>query len=84
METIADETFMDQFIEIDNKSFVRCTFVNCTLNYHGSNVSFDRSVMRGCKHMFFGCARQTLHYLQGVGLVDSDPMDWGELPAEMH
>jgi len=30
--------------------------------------------------VFFGRARQTLQFLQGVGLMELDPMQWGEYP----
>ncbi len=71
-------------MELDRKSFVQCTFINCVLNYHGYEVSFDRTEMRGCRHVFFGRARRTLHYLHGVGMMPHNPLEWGEFPESVN
>lgn len=84
MIVIIDILFESETVQIDGKRFVSCSFVNCTLEYHGGNVVFDRTRMNGCTHLFFGHARQTLHYLQGVGLMPYNPADWGEPSSEVH
>ena len=66
MELIQNESFSDESVELDAKHFINCTFTNCILNYHGGEVVFDRTQMNGCRHVFFGLARRTLHYLQGL------------------
>jgi hypothetical protein len=40
--------------------------------------------MSGCRHVFFGRARRTLHYLQGVGLMPHRPSESGEFPEQIH
>lgn len=78
MVIINNQTFQDEVVELDNRRFVGCTFVNCILEYHGGPVCFDSTMMRGCRHVFFGYARSTVHYLQNVGLVGHNSAEWGE------
>lgn len=66
-------------MELDDKHFINCKFIDCILEYHGREVGFDRTHMNGRRHVFNGRARRTLHYLQGVGLMQYSPSDWGEL-----
>ncbi len=78
MEVIEGLTITGESLVIDGKRFIDCTLIDCTLEYRGEAVSFERTHMRGCRHVFFGQARRTLHYLQGVGLMPHNPFDWGE------
>ena len=78
MILISNRYFQDETVELDGCHFVSCTFSNCILEYHGGEVIFDRASMQSCRHVFFGRARRTLHYLQGIGLMDHDPAEWGE------
>ncbi len=80
METIRDEVIQDSRFSLDDKSFVNCSLEGCVLEYSGGNVSFDRTVFRGCKYVFFGRARSTVHFLQAVGLVVDDEKLWAEFP----
>ena len=84
MILIDNQIFQNEVVELDNCHFVGCTLINCVLEYHGGEVVFDRTTMRSCRHVFFGRARRTLHYLQGVGLMQYEPSDWGEFPASVH
>ncbi len=79
MELIQDQTFEGELLSIDEKQFVDCTLINCTLEYRGLPVSFTRTRMRGCRYVFFGSARSTVHFLQGVGLMTHVLGEWGEL-----
>ena len=78
MTLVEGLTITEESVELDGKHFVRCTLINCVLQYAGGEVAFDRTEMKGCRHVFYGRARRTLHYLQGVGLMDHRPGDWGE------
>ena len=78
METIEGKTFANESVELDGKHFIRCIFNDCILEYRGGQVGFDRVQMNGCRHVFFGRARRTLHYLQNVGLMQYSPAEWGE------
>ena len=84
MEIIEGENFVDECVILDDKHFVDCTFTNCMLEYHGNDVMFENVQMNRCRHVFFGRARQTLHYLQGVGLMPFDASEWGEFPEQVH
>ncbi len=81
---IESETFTGESIELDDKQFIDCTFTNCVLEYHGGEVIFDRTQLDRCRHVFYGRARQTLRYLQGVGLMPFRPSEWGEFPDQIH
>ncbi len=67
----------------DDKHFIHCTFENCIVEYHGGEIVFELSNMRNCRHVFYGRARRTLQYLQGVGLMPHQPLDWGEFPERI-
>lgn len=78
MEIISSRTIEDQSLEIDDKSFIDCTFINCILEYSGRPVNFERTMMRGCRYVFFGEARSTVHFLQGIGLMPHEQSEWAE------
>jgi hypothetical protein len=79
MEVIEGRTIENEYVDIDNKQFKSCTLSNCLLRYSGDPVIFEQSQFRGCRYVFFGHARATVHFLQAVGLV-SPSTDWGEYP----
>ncbi len=83
MEFVVSQLIEDELIQIDLKHFVDCTLVNCTLEYSGEDVIFERTAMHGCRHIFYGRARQTIHYLQGTGLMPYTASDWGELCSRL-
>ena len=84
MEQIHNKLFADESVELDGKHFTRCTFTNCILEYHGGDIMFDRTAMKGCRHVFYGNARQVVHYLQNMGLMPFDPAEWGEFASQVH
>ena len=79
-----DAVFVDESVELDDKQFIRCVFINCILECRGGDIVFDRSEMKGCRHVFYGRARQTLHYLQNVGLIPFNPAEWSEFSNQVH
>ena len=83
MELIRDQTFNAESVELDGKHFILCTFTDCILEYHGGDLVFDRTEMSRCRHVFFGRVRQTLHYLQNVGLMPFHAAEWGEFPNQV-
>ncbi|MGI4829427.1 MAG: hypothetical protein ACRYFU_14715 [Janthinobacterium lividum] len=80
MEIIVDATFTGESLTLDGKHFIGCTLVNCLLSYSGQDVIFERTAIKGCRHVFFGRARQTVHYLQNLGLMEHELGQWAELP----
>lgn len=84
MEVVSGKTIEGVSLELDGKHIVDCTLVNCVLEYHGGEVVLERTHLRGCRHVFYGRARMTLHYLQGVGLMPYQPMEWGEFGEVVH
>lgn len=81
METIIGKTIRDTRMTIDNRSFVQCTLINCTLEYSGEPVSFHTSRLSQCKYVFLGPAKRTVIFLQETGLMPFDPAEWGEFEA---
>jgi len=59
VELIKDRTFKGDTLQIDNRIFIDCLLINCTLEYEGGAVSFKRTQMRGCQYVFFGRAKRT-------------------------
>lgn len=84
METISSRTFEGQLMSIDNKRFINCEILDCVLEYSGHAVSFEHTRLKGCRYVFFGRARRTVHLLQGFGLMEYDPAEWGEFPVVIH
>ena len=84
MEVIEDQEIRGESVTIDDKSFIRCTLVDCILEYGGRPVLFDRTHLRRCRYVFFGKARSTVHFLQGVGLMEHGAGEWGEFSPQVH
>ncbi len=84
MEVIEDREIRGESLTIDDKNFVRCTLVECILEYSGRPVVFDRTHLRRCRYVFFGKARSTVQFLQGVGLMEGLAGEWGEFPTQVH
>jgi hypothetical protein len=78
MEVLCGLTLERECITIDDKRFIDCIFIDCILEYSGGEISFEFTRMRGCRYVFYGKARRTLHFLQGVGLVQNRVGEWGE------
>jgi hypothetical protein len=77
METLSKQHIVGECLSIDDKHFTDCTLTDCMLEYSGGDVVFERTTLKGCRHIFYGPARGTLHYLQNVGLLALTD-DWGE------
>ena len=84
MEVVSGLTIRDEAFALDGKHIIDCTLVNCVLEYSGGEVVLERTQLRGCRHVFYGQARLTLHYLQGVGLMPFAPSEWGEFSDVVH
>lgn len=83
METVQDQKLEGLSLTIDDKHFIDCTLIDCILEYSGRPISFERTIMRRCRYVFFGSARSTVHFLQGVGLMEGSPLNWGEFPESV-
>ncbi len=51
-------------VQIDNVSFVKCVFQNCTLVFGGGQVNLDACELNECNFGFSGAAASTLDYLK--------------------
>ncbi len=84
MQTINGRIIRGESLEIDDKHFIDCTLVDCILEYSGGDVTFERTSIRGCRHIFYGRARCTLPYLQDVGLIPAPESEWAEISASVN
>ncbi len=84
MQIVQQQKLEGLSVSIDDTHFVDCTFIDCILEYSGRPISFERTVMRGCRYVFFGSARSTVQFLQGVGLMEGSPLNWGEFPTQVN
>ena len=84
MKRIENQTIEGESVTIDDVHFIRCTLVNCILQYAGGEVVFDRTSMRGCQYVFYGDALRTVQFLQGTGLMSHVPSEWGEFSSSVN
>jgi hypothetical protein len=84
VEIVVGKTLESVSVVIDGTTFIDCKMIDCILEYSGGPVAFERTTMRGCRYVFFGQARATIHFLQGVGLMENYPTHWGEFPSLIH
>ena len=76
MQIIQGITFRDESIRLDGKHIIDCIFIDCTLEYSGGDIVFERTSMFGCHHQLYGYARQTARYMRNVGLMDETQDKW--------
>ncbi len=80
MELIAHRTYRNVVVRLDDTEFCDCTFIDCTLEYEGGFIAFERSVMRRCHYVFLGQARRTVQFCQQTGLMPWNTSERAELP----
>ena len=69
MEIIRELDMRNETVRLDGRYFIDCTFVECILEYGGSEVILERTTFTGCRHVFFGHAFMTLQYLKVAGVA---------------
>ena len=78
METIEGRTIRGEIIRVDEKCFVGCRLINCTLEYSGGPVILERTQLTGCRYVFLGRAKASVDFLQCVGLMSRVDPRWEE------
>lgn len=62
-----DEEFVDQTIRLDGRSFERCRFTRCIMQFGGTEqVSLQSNEFRDCHWVFVGPAALTLEFLSAL------------------
>lgn len=84
MHTIQNQTIEGEKLRIDDTRYSDCLLIDCTLEYSGGPVAFERTQVRNCQYVFFGQARRTVHFLQGFGLLPNAPHEWAEFSQLVH
>jgi hypothetical protein len=67
MQILKGLTLHGESFAMDDKRFVDCTFVDCTIEYGGGPVILERTALRGCRYIFSGTAKMTLEFLECMG-----------------
>jgi hypothetical protein len=67
-------------IVLDGKSFIACSFENCTLVYHGGETAWVDTRIVACNVVLQGPASNTANALRGLGW--KPPEGWGVAPPE--
>jgi hypothetical protein len=84
MQLVQSQTIQGESLDIDNKYFIDCTLEDCTLEYSGCPVTFERTHLLRCRYVFRGLARTTVQFLQCTGLMPHEPSEWGEFPQQVN
>lgn len=78
MKLVQAKTFQNTSVRLDGKQFRDCIFEDCTLEYSGGDVAFERCSLLRCKHLLYGYARQTAKYMRSIGIMDDTKGKWAE------
>lgn len=79
MEIIEGRKEKNTTVILDGKSFVSCSFENCTLVYHGGETAWVDTRIVACNIVLQGPASNTANALRGLGW--KAPEGWGAAPA---
>jgi hypothetical protein len=83
MQILENQTFTDQVVSIDDKSFINCIFTRCTLLYSGGELNWYDTQWINCTFNFGGCAARTAELLHRFGQSPATPIgiDYGTPPS---
>ena len=69
-----NKTIKNVFISLDGKTFVKCHFENCEMNYSGlMQVSLKECTFNKCKWSFSGAAKNTIGFMTGMYGLGNTP-----------
>ena len=68
MQIVRGLMLFGESVRMDEKRFVDCSFIDCTMEYAGGPVMMENTSLRGCRYVFSGTAKMTLEFLECVGL----------------
>lgn len=75
MAAYVDKPFEDVTINIDDNSFTRCTFKNCTIVYSGGVIPvLVQNSFYNCKWVFDGAAQRVIDFLTGMYAGGATPL----------
>lgn len=86
------ETFEDRIVELDNRKFKECKFIEARLVYHGiGSIQFENCLFDRCAFQFVGSAANTVAFLQSmaqhvpnVGVALLDGLKEGRFHTQPH
>jgi len=84
MQIVSGVTLRGESFAMDNKKFVDCTFVDCTIEYAGGPVIMERTSLKGCQYVFSGTAKMAVEFLECVGLLSPNPAAWTQETSLVH
>jgi len=81
VKKVENQRIEGETVALDGKAFVNCVLIDCVVEYSGSPFMLVDTELKGCRYVFFGAAKGTVHLLQSVGMMPFEPSEWGEFPA---
>lgn len=77
LEIVSGKRFQNEEVNIDGKSFVKCTFSNVTLAYKGGIFGFDRCTFSGGLMIKpkTGAGERLVHLLHEMGYLKRPVLD---------
>jgi hypothetical protein len=84
MTKVENQLIEGQSLSIDDVAFINCTLKDCVLEYSGGSFMLVDTEIKGCRYIFYGAARGTIHFLQSVGMVPNSPSEWGEVSERVN
>ena len=72
MDEIRDQTFKEEVVVLDGRSFNNCHLIDCELRYSGGEFVLADTSMVGCKWTFGKAAQRTLTLMRTLRLSFGD------------
>jgi hypothetical protein len=69
MQIIENEVVSGKTIAIDEKHFVNCKYINCTVIYSGGDWSWTNTTFENCRFNLAGPAQKTATLLGHLGVL---------------
>ena len=67
MAVYENQIFTKETINVDDKTYAKCTFLNCEIVYSGGGLpTLTNNIFTECTFTMDGPARRTLIYLKGL------------------
>jgi hypothetical protein len=73
MELVSDQTFEKVTVQLDDRMYLRCRFVECDLMYGGGDFHLEDCSLDRCTLKPFGSAARTIALLPTFGWSYSPP-----------
>jgi hypothetical protein len=69
MELIENKSDTGAILAIDDKNFINCQFINCTLIYSGGDFAWTNTKFENCRITLAGAAQRTAAVMATFGII---------------